>query len=35
MRSQSRRKHRDSAGWQRRFWEQTIYEAGELEAFVD
>jgi len=34
-RSLSRRKHRESVVWQRRFWEHTIDEEGELAAFLD
>jgi putative transposase len=33
--SPSRRKHRDADVWQRRFWEHTIDEPGELEALLD
>jgi putative transposase len=33
--SLSRRKHRESDVWQRRFWEQTIDDEGELGAFLD
>jgi len=33
--SASRPKHRERAVWQRRFWEHTIDEVGELEAFLD
>ncbi len=33
--SPSRRKHRDADVWQRRFWEHTIDEEGELHALLD
>jgi putative transposase len=32
---ESRRRHRESDVWQRRFWEHMIDEEGELEAFLD
>ena len=33
--SESRRKHRERGVWHRRFWEHTLDEDGEMEAFLD